>query len=94
MLLFDTGIVVRNTLVTYDRENDKIGFWKTNCSELWKRLQVPGVPPPAPVVLPSGNKSGSDNKTGGIPPVQAPIGLPPDFFPGRMSFNHVHIAVL
>ncbi|XP_017413751.2 aspartic proteinase 36-like isoform X1 [Vigna angularis] len=25
------GIVVRNTLVMYDREQEKIGFWKTNC---------------------------------------------------------------
>lgn len=34
------GIVVRNTLVMYDRENSKIGFWKTNCSELWERLHI------------------------------------------------------
>ncbi|MBA0686816.1 hypothetical protein Goari_014393, partial [Gossypium aridum] len=32
------GIIVRNTLVTYDRKDSKIGFWKTNCSELWERL--------------------------------------------------------
>ena len=25
------GIVVRNMLITYDRGNDKIGFWRTNC---------------------------------------------------------------
>ncbi|CAH8359752.1 unnamed protein product [Eruca vesicaria subsp. sativa] len=35
------GIVVRNTLVTYDRENDKLGFLKTNCSDLWRRLASP-----------------------------------------------------
>ncbi|PPS19684.1 hypothetical protein GOBAR_AA00903 [Gossypium barbadense] len=34
------GIIVRNTLVTYDRKDSKIGFWKTNCSELWERLHV------------------------------------------------------
>ncbi|XP_031388663.1 aspartic proteinase-like protein 2 isoform X1 [Punica granatum] len=34
------GIIVRNTLVTYDREHSKIGFWKTNCSELWARLHL------------------------------------------------------
>ena len=34
------GIIVRNTLVTYDRHNEKIGFWKTNCSELWERLHI------------------------------------------------------
>ncbi|GAB4849024.1 hypothetical protein Ancab_003836 [Ancistrocladus abbreviatus] len=41
------GIVVRNTLVMYDREHLKVGFWKTNCSRLWERLHVsdaPGVP--------------------------------------------------
>ncbi|CAJ1929420.1 unnamed protein product [Sphenostylis stenocarpa] len=40
------GIVVRNTLVMYDREHTKIGFWKTNCSELWERLHVSDAPPP------------------------------------------------
>jgi hypothetical protein len=32
----------------YDREHSKIGFWKTNCSELWERLQVSDAPPPVP----------------------------------------------
>ncbi|XP_010549260.1 PREDICTED: aspartic proteinase-like protein 2 [Tarenaya hassleriana] len=44
------GILVRNTLVTYDREHDKIGFWKTNCSDLWRKLAPPGAPSPAPSV--------------------------------------------
>ncbi|PIN24030.1 Aspartyl protease [Handroanthus impetiginosus] len=58
------GIIVRNTLVTYDREHEKIGFWKTNCSELWDRLQVSSAPPP----LPSGtNDMGTD-----MAPVLAP----------------------
>lgn len=68
------GIVVRNTLVTYDRENDKIGFWKTNCSELWKRLQVPAS---APVPSPSSNRSQE------MPPAQAPSSLP-FFHPGTL----------
>ncbi|GMH24063.1 hypothetical protein Nepgr_025906 [Nepenthes gracilis] len=38
------GIIVRNTLVMYDREHLKIGFWKTNCSELWERLHISGSP--------------------------------------------------
>ncbi|XP_047316282.1 aspartic proteinase 36-like [Impatiens glandulifera] len=40
------GIIGRNTLVMYDREHEKIGFWKTNCSQLWKRLRdsVPSMP--------------------------------------------------
>ncbi|CAK8539666.1 unnamed protein product [Lathyrus sativus] len=42
------GIFVRNTLVMYDRENSKVGFWKTNCSELWERLHISDAPSPAP----------------------------------------------
>ncbi|XP_023754333.1 aspartic proteinase 36 [Lactuca sativa] len=38
------GIIVRNTFVMYDREHDKIGFWKTNCSDLWARLHNSGAP--------------------------------------------------
>lgn len=34
------GIVVRNMLVTYDRVNQQIGFWRTNCSDLWNNLQA------------------------------------------------------
>ncbi|PHU04637.1 hypothetical protein BC332_25459 [Capsicum chinense] len=41
------GIVVHNTLVTYNRENKRIGFWKTNCSEIWDR-QNSFLPPPSP----------------------------------------------
>ncbi|KAJ9166303.1 hypothetical protein P3X46_021077 [Hevea brasiliensis] len=82
------GIIVRNTLVTYDRENDKIGFWKTNCSELWKRLQVPGVPVPAPVVPPSSNKSEA------MPPAKAPSVLPPDFVPGELRIRIITFDML
>ena len=32
----------------YDREHSKIGFWKTNCSELWERLHISNAPPPVP----------------------------------------------
>ncbi|KAI3922365.1 hypothetical protein MKX01_006054 [Papaver californicum] len=63
------GIVVRNTLVTYDRQNERIGFLKTNCSELWETLNVPGAPSPAPT--PS-----SSNFTIGLTPMLAPSGLP------------------
>jgi len=40
------GILVRNTLVTYDRKNNRIGFWKTNCSELSTTLSSPSSPSP------------------------------------------------
>lgn len=84
------GIVVRNTLVTYDRENEKIGFWKTNCSELWKRLHISGIPTSRPTA------SFSRNTTVGMSPTPAPSGLPENVFPGKiriglitfnMSFN-------
>ncbi|KAL5556854.1 hypothetical protein UlMin_039090 [Ulmus minor] len=60
------GIVVRNTLVTYDRENSKIGFWKTNCSELWERLHTSDSPPP---ISPA---SSENNLTTKAPPTFAP----------------------
>ncbi|XVE82874.1 hypothetical protein DITRI_Ditri16bG0040700 [Diplodiscus trichospermus] len=65
------GIIVRNTLVTYDREHSKIGFWKTNCSELWERLHVAGAPSTSP-----SSSSGKDNSTVKLPPTSAPDGSP------------------
>nr|XP_010911491.1 uncharacterized protein LOC105037539 [Elaeis guineensis] len=43
------GIIVCNTLVTYDRQNQTIGFLKTNCSEPWERLGISGAPSSAPL---------------------------------------------
>ncbi|CAN4087033.1 unnamed protein product [Withania somnifera] len=57
------GIIVRNTLVTYDRQHDMIGFWKTNCSELWDRLNLSPPPPPLPAGLDNTNSTGSMNPT-------------------------------
>ncbi|XP_031102984.1 aspartic proteinase nepenthesin-1-like [Ipomoea triloba] len=62
------GIVVRNTLVTYDREHEKIGFWKTNCSELWDRLGASNAPSPSP--------SESDNKNSTVNVAPAPTEHP------------------
>ncbi|XP_076889583.1 aspartic proteinase 36-like [Bidens hawaiensis] len=42
------GITVRNMFVMYDREHAKIGFWKTNCSDLWARLHDSGGPASSP----------------------------------------------
>ncbi|KAL8240626.1 hypothetical protein R6Q59_013981 [Mikania micrantha] len=39
------GIIVRNIFVMYDREQQRIGFWKTNCSDLLARLTATGVLP-------------------------------------------------
>jgi hypothetical protein len=62
------GIIVRNTLVTYDRHNEKIGFWKTNCSELWERLHIGGAPSPGP--------SSDTGSQADMSPAPAPSGLP------------------
>ncbi|ESQ45521.1 hypothetical protein EUTSA_v10010198mg [Eutrema salsugineum] len=59
------GIVVRNTLVVYDRENSKVGFWRTNCSELSDRLHIDGAPPPA--ILPSNDSKPSLNTSSNLP---------------------------
>lgn len=59
------GIIVRNTLVMYDREHSKIGFWKTNCSELWETLHISDAPPP---ISPAFN----GNVTTEVPPTLAP----------------------
>ncbi|KAG5535552.1 hypothetical protein RHGRI_023349 [Rhododendron griersonianum] len=72
------GIIVRNTLVMYDREHDKIGFWKTNCSELWERLHIAGAPPPMP------STSDSTNST-----APAPAGPPQHDFPGQFQVGLV-----
>lgn len=60
------GIIVRNTLVVYDREQTKIGFWKTNCAELWERLQISVAPPPLPP------NSGVRNSSEALEPSVAP----------------------
>ncbi|CAA3013199.1 aspartic ase 2 [Olea europaea subsp. europaea] len=60
------GIVVRNTLVTYDREHEKIGFWKTNCSELWERLHISTSPPSLPT------SSNTTNTTTDMAPSEPP----------------------
>ncbi|CAK9186294.1 unnamed protein product [Ilex paraguariensis] len=60
------GIIVRNTLVSYDREHEKVGFWKTNCSDLWEKLNISGAPPPAP------SASNETNSTADMHPTLAP----------------------
>ncbi|RWW04076.1 hypothetical protein GW17_00032719 [Ensete ventricosum] len=59
------GIIFRNTLVTYDRQNERIGFWKTNCSVLWERLHSGGGPTPG--VLDFTNSIVNDSPTPVLP---------------------------
>ncbi|XP_071730961.1 aspartic proteinase 36-like isoform X2 [Rutidosis leptorrhynchoides] len=71
------GIIVRNTFVMYDREHEKIGFWKTNCSDIWERLHVSGAPPPKVSSPPDGSNSIAD-----ISPSLLPM-APPQYIPPR-----------
>ncbi|KAG7604720.1 putative nepenthesin [Arabidopsis thaliana] len=71
------GIVVRNTLVTYDRENDKLGFLKTNCSDLWRRLAAPESPAPTSPI--------SQNKSSNISPSPATSESPTSHLPGSLA---------
>lgn len=73
------GIIVRNTLVVYDREQTKIGFWKTNCAELWERLQTSIAPPPLPP------NSGVRNSSEALEPSVAPSVSQHNASPGIMS---------
>ncbi|XP_031267136.1 aspartic proteinase-like protein 2 [Pistacia vera] len=74
------GIVVRNTLVMYDREHSKIGFWKTNCSELWERLQETGTPPQVP--------SSGKNPSAKLPPNEpSNYALPGVLRIGQITFD-------
>ncbi|WZZ17001.1 hypothetical protein YC2023_110090 [Brassica napus] len=67
------GIVVRNTLVVYDRENSKVGFWRTNCSELSDRLHIDDSAPP-PATLPSNDSNPTLNTSSSLPGGEIQIG--------------------
>ncbi|XP_014521287.1 protein ASPARTIC PROTEASE IN GUARD CELL 1 [Vigna radiata var. radiata] len=77
------GIVVRNTLVMYDREHTKIGFWKTNCSELWERLHVLDAPSPM------SPKSEGTNLTKAFEPSVAPSPSPSQY---NLELGELQIA--
>ncbi|XP_059643991.1 aspartic proteinase 36-like isoform X2 [Cornus florida] len=82
------GIIVRNTFVVYDREHEKIGFWKTNCSELWERLHILDAPPPSPSTL------NGTNSTADMAPAFAPIGPPPLVIPGELQVGFITFNML
>ncbi|KAG8497454.1 hypothetical protein CXB51_008756 [Gossypium anomalum] len=79
------GIIVRNTLVTYDREHSKIGFWKTNCSELWERLHITGGQSP------SSSSSGKDNSTVESPTTSASGGSSRYALPGEIQIGEIRL---
>ncbi|KAF5201074.1 Aspartyl protease apcb1 [Thalictrum thalictroides] len=81
------GIVVRNTLVTYDRENEKVGFFKTNCSVLWDNVHIVGANSTKP--------SSTRNSTIGVSPTMAPTGLPvTDKHPGKFKIGIITFDML
>lgn len=81
------GIIVRNTLVTYDRQHEMIGFWKTNCSELWDRLNLSPPPPPLPAGLDNTNSTGIMN------PTLVPIGSPGYNAPGEIKVGFITFSM-
>lgn len=78
---------MRNTLVTYDREHEKVGFWKTNCSELWERLHVSPASPP----LPSGSNEGNSNAD--MAPELAPTVAPEPKTPGLICHYFLPLVI-
>ncbi|KAF7828655.1 aspartic proteinase-like protein 2 [Senna tora] len=87
------GIIVRNTLVMYDRENSKVGFWKTNCSELWERLHLSASPPSQSPKSDEANSTGA-NSTGAFTPAVAPSALlHNDLHPGELQISQITIEI-
>lgn len=62
----------------YDRAHSKIGFWKTNCSELWERLHISDDNAHAPAVS---NTSHDTN----MAPAPAPSESPHYMIPGIVN---------
>ncbi|WVZ24459.1 hypothetical protein V8G54_003003 [Vigna mungo] len=81
------GIVVRNTLVMYDREQEKIGFWKTNCTDLWERLQESVAPSPLP------SNSEASPPTEALEPSVAPSSLQNGAPPGELKIAKITMLI-
>ncbi|MED6164266.1 hypothetical protein PIB30_088028, partial [Stylosanthes scabra] len=81
------GIVVRNTLVTYDREHKKVGFWKTNCGELWEKLQISNTSPSMPP------NSGVTNSSQTFGPSIAPTAMQRNAPPGEIQITQITIVI-
>ncbi|KAM0062822.1 putative nepenthesin [Helianthus debilis subsp. tardiflorus] len=77
------GIIVRNTFVMYDREHEKIGFWKTNCSEIWETLHVSGGPPQ------SSSPPDKSNPTADVSPSSPPTTSPQYIPPGETEIGSI-----
>ncbi|CAA6655235.1 unnamed protein product [Spirodela intermedia] len=88
------GIIVRNTLVMYDRANQKVGFWKTNCSQLLEKLHFGDSSLLTPAPAPSDPFSG--NSTTAPQPVLSPSGSP-DMLAGEWNVSlitfDIHVSM-
>ncbi|XP_078427927.1 aspartic proteinase 36-like [Wolffia australiana] len=88
------GIIVRNTLVMYDRAKQRVGFWKTNCSSLQKNVQLFNdspllAPAPSPSVI-TGNST--EAPFSALPPKALSDLLAGDLNVSIISFDmHVNI---
>lgn len=79
------GIIVRNTLVMYDREHSKVGFWKTNCSQLWEMLRITDASaqlPPAPTPTENDAYLGESNST-----IESSSKILPEVYIGQITFE-------
>ncbi|KAL2649675.1 hypothetical protein R1flu_017803 [Riccia fluitans] len=89
------GIFVRNMLVTYDRENSKIGFWRTNCTDLWTQLDAAiredyAPPPPPPPKAPKASPPPPvDEETPESAPPPPPPPPPADSSDQQISGPHI-----
>ena len=63
----------------YDREHKQIGFWKTNCSELWEKLRISDVPPKVPPI------TEGKNSTEALEPAVAPSESHYNLHPGIIN---------
>ncbi|KAJ0970766.1 hypothetical protein J5N97_018725 [Dioscorea zingiberensis] len=80
------GIIVRNILVTYDRQNQKIGFWKTNCSHLCEGLHMHVAPSPMPSASHIENYTRENSSTTSSGALQS-YNLPGQFQIGTITFE-------
>ncbi|XP_039121107.1 aspartic proteinase CDR1-like [Dioscorea cayenensis subsp. rotundata] len=80
------GIIVRNILVTYDRQNRRIGFWKTNCSHLWEALHMDVTPSSMPSASHDKNYTGENSSAASSSAPQS-YNLPGQFQIGAITFE-------
>ncbi|XP_021908157.1 uncharacterized protein LOC110822362 [Carica papaya] len=69
----------------YDREHSKVGFWKTNCSQLWEMLRITDASaqlPPAPTPTENDAYLGESNST-----IESSSKILPEVYIGQITFE-------